>query len=863
MSRANRLQRFVSWLRGGQDAVKRSPHVIYPQPLGGGWGEPPPAAATAVPSLYVQSEAVYAAVRAYANRTSSAPLHLYRATADGEREELLQHPVLALLANPNPVMTRTRLLWHVAADLQLAGNAYWFLAGPNRGAPSEIWRLNPRRTRVVLSQQNYIDGYVTEIDGRTVPLDANEVIHFRQANPFDDHDLYGLSTLAVAAMSAQTGYEMAQWNRSMFRQGHAVPAGIVAVEEHISDQDFEALKREWRSQYGGSRGKRTAFMRGGKVQFEAVGLSQRDVDFLEGSRWQAEQVYRVFGTFHLLPSKYADDRKVNERQFLEEQAWPFLIELSEMLSDQLAPFFGPTTGTGALALEFEDIRPRERALELEEQQERAKGLTLNEWRAERGLEPLDGGDDVLFTHVQSGSPVQFELDARPPAPSPEVPAPLEPEPGSGDGDTTPEPDSEDAQERAERRESAGDEVGDEIGDRADKAVDLPPEPSPEAIGRELAQWQRFVLKRLDDPEAREFVPEQTPPLLAQVVQSQLKSCQTANQVRGVFDAARALLDGNLPVFEPEPIPDPVLADIERWRDAVPGKAYAEYVPSRVPRDTQAYAQALALDVAPDELRGEVFEAVTAHYQQHHAAGSKAIDLTAASYRNTLYELISNALMINGDTGESQIDKRQFRRAGRRAIEMHFRGAYFDGLTDGGVRVDELDEDEERDLKLEINTEQGYWNALSDEVYGEARSLYLEALELQRQSADARHDGDEARAHELRQQYLQAYSRFLARQQQLLNRVDLWVNKGLQRIYGLGKLSAQGNQMMKWVLGATEEHCETCLAAAGQCHRARSWRRSGIMPQSDVLMCGGFHCDCRLEPTTERASGSLSRIPTKG
>ena len=60
----------------------------------------------------------------------------------------------------------------------------------------------------------------------------------------------------------------------------------------------------------------------------------------------------------------------------------------------------------------------------------------------------------------------------------------------------------------------------------------------------------------------------------------------------------------------------------------------------------------------------------------------------------------------------------------------------------------------------------------------------------------------------------------------------------------------------WRLGATEDHCVDCLNLDGQVHTAAEWLASGIQPQSPDLACGGWNCDCRLEPTELPSSGGV-------
>ena len=527
---------------------KRAPQTVYPRMVyNPQYGEPPPTFATETPYLYATSPAVYAAVNALANRVASTPYMLYRKAADGELEELKEHALLALLDNPNPFLQRVDLFWHVVASLTLFGNEYWFLAGPKGGAPTEIWRLNPQRTRVVPSKTDYIAGYVTEIDGELIPLDAGEVIHFKQPNPFDPRGLYGLSTLAVAKMPAQTELDMSEWNRNVFRS-QAVPAGIVRIDSMVNEADFERLRSSWMRRHGAGAHK-TAFIRGAEVQFENIGLAQRDVDFREGLAQQKEEIYRAFGAYHLLPPRVAGDRKVDERMFLEGVVWPLLMRLQETLNDNLCPFFAPASGAGSLRLEFDDVRPRERALDLEEQRELAKGLTLNEWRAQHGLEPIDGGDALMMAHLPNTLlPQEWSLQPAPQQAQAEQPTSVQ-------QDDEPNPDAseragEDAQDRAELRESAGDDVGDDIGGFADKS----------AQHKELVAWQKFALKRWGG-QPRKFEPHAVPSWIAQSLQTALDAAGTddPSAAKWLFSWAHAVVEGQIERDGEEPLYPPLKA----------------------------------------------------------------------------------------------------------------------------------------------------------------------------------------------------------------------------------------------------------------------------------------------------------------
>ena len=85
------------------------------------------------------------------------------------------------------------------------------------------------------------------------------------------------------------------------------------------------------------------------------------------------------------------------------------------------------------------------------------------------------------------------------------------------------------------------------------------------------------------------------------------------------------------------------------------------------------------------------------------------------------------------------------------------------------------------------------------------------------------------------------------------RVSLWANR-YNEIVAEARIHFGADRVrLKWELGATEEHCSTCADLNGIVANAEDWEASGFHPQgapNDALECGGWRCDCSLEPTKE-------------
>jgi HK97 family phage portal protein len=347
---------------------------------------------------YAQSSWVYTAVNRIAEAGALVPLEVKQRITG---ETIPQHPLLHLLAHPNPVTSQFELLEQTLGTLELTGNAYWYLAGDAQGTPTQIWLLRPDRVTIVPDSEGerYVRGYVYTLDGVQIPLDAVEVVHFKRWHPDDDY--YGMSALKALSLTVQGDRAMAQWNANHFGQNQAVPAGIVSVGDFISDTDFERLKRDWRDSYGGTA-RKTAFIRGGQIAWQNIGMSHNELDFLRGRQAHRDEILNVFGIPIGLISENATEANatVAERQFIERTLYPKLVRLAQKITQEMLPFWG-----GDVVAHFEDIRPTDAYLRLEEIRTASHALTLNEIRARfYDLPPLAGGDVLGEMPDQKSAP---------------------------------------------------------------------------------------------------------------------------------------------------------------------------------------------------------------------------------------------------------------------------------------------------------------------------------------------------------------------------------------------------------------------------------------------------------------------------
>lgn len=90
---------------------------------------------------------------------------------------------------------------------------------------------------------------------------------------------------------------------------------------------------------------------------------------------------------------------------------------------------------------------------------------------------------------------------------------------------------------------------------------------------------------------------------------------------------------------------------------------------------------------------------------------------------------------------------------------------------------------------------------------------------------------------------------------LLVRADLWANRYNDVVNQARLETADSKDRFEWVYGEAE-HCETCAALNGIVAFGWEWEQSGFHPQqppNPLLDCGGWRCQCSLEPTDRRRS----------
>ena len=359
---------------------------------------------------FMRNAVVYRAVRMIAEAAASVPWLLYDGAA-----EVDTHPLLALLARPNRRQAGGDFLEALYGYLLVAGNAYVEAVAVDTGegapAPRELYALRPDRMKVVPGPDGWPEAYEYSVGGRTVRfVDPGEgslspILQLSLFHPLDDH--YGFPPIEAAQVALDIHNAAGAWNKALL-DNSARPSGALIYQAKeggdLSAEQFERLKQELEQGFtGAARAGRPLLLEGG-LDWRAMALSPKDMDFMEAKNGAAREIALAFGVPPMLlgipgDNTYSNYQEAN-RAFWRATVLPLVGRVTQALGAWLTPAFagdpGSQSGAG-LRLWYDvdqlDALAADRAAAWS-RIAAADFLTVNEKRAAVGYQPVEGGDGV-------------------------------------------------------------------------------------------------------------------------------------------------------------------------------------------------------------------------------------------------------------------------------------------------------------------------------------------------------------------------------------------------------------------------------------------------------------------------------------
>jgi HK97 family phage portal protein len=358
---------------------------------------------------YQQNAVVYACVNMIANAVAGVPTVLY--SDEAREKEVLRHPLLRLLARPNPAQGKAQFLRSVTTNLMLSGNAYVERVGPDNKPPLEMYALRPDRVKVKVGDSvTPVAGYEYTVSGEPVVLPPERVLHLKLTHPLSDW--YGMSPLEAAARSVDQNNDSKTWNVALL-QNAARPPGAFVSTDPLTDEQFQRMRTLIEEKYSGGRNAGRPLLLEGGITWQELGLSPLDMAWEAGQKLSAREIAVALGVPPQLigipdSQTYANYQEARKALY-EETILPLLGLIYGELDSWLPPLYqsaerkeGDRLSVWYDADEIEALQEdRQKVWERAIKAKQAGVLTANEARAALGYEERPEGDKLQEQTVQA------------------------------------------------------------------------------------------------------------------------------------------------------------------------------------------------------------------------------------------------------------------------------------------------------------------------------------------------------------------------------------------------------------------------------------------------------------------------------
>ncbi len=341
---------------------------------------------------------VYGCVNVIADEAAGIELKLME-YGEGRQEEIDDHEALDVIYRANNAMTRFDLIQLTFQYLELTGEAPWFISFKN-SKPDQIILLRPDRLTIKPGENGeLIGGYKYRIytDGgmKDVDLDPFEVVHFKYSDP--DQPLRGKGPLQAAAITYDLDNYAEKWNSQFFKNS-ASPSAALYTDKVLATDVRKRLEAKIKEKYQGLDNAHNTMVLENGLKWQAISLSQKDMDFMEQQKFSREKILAIFRVpptaLGLTTDVTRSNAEATDYVFAKRTIKPKMTRFVEQLNEFFLPLFGD--GNEKIFFDFEDPVPQNVDQEINRAQSGVQTgyMTINEAREIVGLDPIEDGDTL-------------------------------------------------------------------------------------------------------------------------------------------------------------------------------------------------------------------------------------------------------------------------------------------------------------------------------------------------------------------------------------------------------------------------------------------------------------------------------------
>jgi len=351
----------------------------------------------------MKTSTVFGCVRILSETIASLPVSIYKTRKDGGEDVARDHYLYPILHDaPNDEQTSYEFREGKQAHLALRGNGYTYKIINEAGQTIKLIAMSPARME---PKRDWITGKLiysytrSKEDSPDIPdkpfFTPNEIWHVKGLST---NGIIGLSPLSCARESIGMAIKSEEFGAQYFANA-AVVSGVLEHPASLKDEAWKRLKSSIQD-FASSKRHQTMILEEG-MKWQAIGLSNKDSQFLESRAFQVEDIARFFNVPLILlqhsdkASTYASAEQLG-LNFVMYTILPWVKRWEQSANFSLLTLWERKKGFH-ISFNLEGLLRGDTAARY---QSYAVGrqwgwLSANDIRALENMNPIDGGDEYI------------------------------------------------------------------------------------------------------------------------------------------------------------------------------------------------------------------------------------------------------------------------------------------------------------------------------------------------------------------------------------------------------------------------------------------------------------------------------------
>lgn len=288
--------------------------------------------------LYRTQTYVAAAIDVLTEQVSRLPLKVYEKNSQGERQRVVDHPLVDLIRNPFPRCGPTQLKQWLMGPALLHGNSVLLKARRAVGAPpTGLVPLDWRQLIPSVRDTLYVDHWETSQFGSPAFLEPSDVVHLRWEAPDGPIGVSPLQKLGTTVKIEQAAQD---YQAAYLANRAAPPSAIYLPKDVFADDELKGkIIARLKARHGGDNQGNVAVLPS-DTKWEAVGHTAHEAELIEQRRLAREEVgavYKIPQPFLGILDKatYSNVAELHRMFFTTQPLGPWLTLIEESFQAQV------------------------------------------------------------------------------------------------------------------------------------------------------------------------------------------------------------------------------------------------------------------------------------------------------------------------------------------------------------------------------------------------------------------------------------------------------------------------------------------------------------------------------------------------